>query len=200
VRPVFENKRSSSSPCAARGSGGEYCSRLAALGAAVMRGTSMMRTRTVEQRFKRRAAGLSRGDSRALHRLWRSIESRPCRGRERLGRVETGQQSQQYGARGADALTPTEKEWDAAMAVNVRGIWNCARPLSPRAREGQGAAASSKIAIDGGDLWAPYALTLHHLKGRGQSVSRGVPRPRGLRPRGTESILSRQRSAHGRDP
>jgi NAD(P)-dependent dehydrogenase (short-subunit alcohol dehydrogenase family) len=53
-----------------------------------------------------------------------------------------------YGAlRGGRFDAIDEAAWDAAMAVNVKGIWNCCKAAVPAMRSAGGAAASS--------IWLP---------------------------------------------
>ena len=84
------------------------------------------------------------------------------------------------GLKGGRFDTISEPDWDAAMAVNVKGIWNCCKAVVPAIRRGR-RRQHRQHRLAGGDLRHAVRLALHHLEGR---RDRSHPRPRaGARPR-----------------
>jgi NAD(P)-dependent dehydrogenase (short-subunit alcohol dehydrogenase family) len=111
---------------AARGIGQEYCRRLAALGAAVI---------AVDINACDQTVGLvnSAGGRAIAAKVdvtdMASIEAAVAAAESAFGRVDgLVNNAALYGAlRGGRFDAIPEKEWDAAMAVNVRGIWASVR-------------------------------------------------------------------------
>jgi 3-oxoacyl-[acyl-carrier protein] reductase len=71
-----------------------------------------------------------------------------------------------------------EDEWDAAMAVNVKGVWNCCKAIVPTMREGGGGSIvniTSLAAIYG----MPYALHYTVSKAAVIGLTRGLARELG---------------------
>ncbi len=71
-----------------------------------------------------------------------------------------------------------EAEWDACMAVNVKGLWNCARAVIPSMRERGGGSIvniSSLAAVYG----LPYALHYSTSKGAVIGMTRAMARELG---------------------
>jgi NAD(P)-dependent dehydrogenase (short-subunit alcohol dehydrogenase family) len=71
-----------------------------------------------------------------------------------------------------------ESEWDAAMAVNVKGVWNCCRAVVPAMREGGGGSivnVSSLAAIYG----MPNGLHYTTSKAAVIGLTRGLARELG---------------------
>jgi p-cumic alcohol dehydrogenase len=78
-----------------------------------------------------------------------------------------------YGAlRGGRFDAIAEADWDAAMAVNVKGIWNCCKAAVPAMRRA-GGGSIIKSRIPSCDLRYALRAALHHLKsGRYRSNAR----------------------------
>ena len=71
-----------------------------------------------------------------------------------------------------------EAEWDACMAVNVKGIWNCCKAVAPFMREAGGGSIiniSSVAALYG----MPYGLHYTTSKGAVIGLTRGLARELG---------------------
>ena len=122
---------------AARGIGQEYCRRLAALGAAVIAVDINACDQTVE--FVKSAGGRAIAGKVDVTDL-ASIEAAVAAAESAFGRVDgLVNNAALYGAlRGGRFDAIPEKEWDAAMAVNVRGIWNCCKATVPALRRAGG--------------------------------------------------------------
>ena len=72
----------------------------------------------------------------------------------------------------------SEKEWDAAMAVNVKGIWNCCKAVVPVMRQSGGGSIvniSSLAAVYG----MPYSLHYTTSKAAVIGLTRGLARELG---------------------
>jgi p-cumic alcohol dehydrogenase len=84
-----------------------------------------------------------------------------------------------YGAlHGGRFDTLSEAEWDAAMAINVKGIWNCCRAVVPVMRKGGGGSIvniSSLAATYG----MPYGLHYTTSKAAVIGLTRGLARELG---------------------
>lgn len=84
-----------------------------------------------------------------------------------------------YGAlRGGRFDTVAEAEWDAAMAVNVKGIWNCCKAVVPAMREaGQGSIVNiTSLAATYG---TPFVLHYTTSKAAVIGLTRGLARELG---------------------
>src|SRR4029079_7894117 len=51
-----------------------------------------------------------------------------------------------------------EAEWDAAMAVNVKGIWNCCKAAVPAMRQSTGGDAGGGSIVNIASLAATYGM------------------------------------------
>src|SRR5262249_33207568 len=84
-----------------------------------------------------------------------------------------------YGAlRGSRFDALLEPDWDAAMAVNVKGIWHCCKAVVPAMREAGGGSivnVSSLAALYG----MPYALHYTTSKAAVSGMTRGLARELG---------------------
>ena len=81
-----------------------------------------------------------------------------------------------YGAlKGGKFDTLSESEWDATMAVNVKGIWNCCKAVAPAMRE-QGNGSIVNIASLAGTYGAPYFLHYTTSKAAVIGLTRGLAR------------------------
>lgn len=71
-----------------------------------------------------------------------------------------------------------EDEWDACMAVNVKGIWNCCRAAAPAMRE-QGGGSIVNISSLAGVYGMPYALHYSTSKAAVIGLTRALARELG---------------------
>jgi 3-oxoacyl-[acyl-carrier protein] reductase len=71
--------------------------------------------------------------------------------------------------------TIAESEWDAAMAVNVKGIWNCCRAAVPAMREA-GAGSIVNIASLAATYGMPFGLHYTTSKAAVIGLTRGLAR------------------------
>jgi 3-oxoacyl-[acyl-carrier protein] reductase len=70
-----------------------------------------------------------------------------------------------YGAlRGGRFDAITEADWDAAMAVNVKGIWNCCKAVVPAMRQAGGGSIINLASL-AATYGMPYAL--HYTRPKG---------------------------------
>jgi NAD(P)-dependent dehydrogenase (short-subunit alcohol dehydrogenase family) len=75
----------------------------------------------------------------------------------------------------------SEAEWDRVMAVNVKGVWNCARAVAPRMRaQGGGRIVNVASAI----VAKGTALLLHYVTSKGAVVAMTRALARELGPSG----------------
>ncbi len=72
----------------------------------------------------------------------------------------------------------TEEEWDACMAVNVKGIWNCCKAVIPVMREQQSGSIVN-IASLAATYGTPYALHYTTSKAAVIGMTRGLARELG---------------------
>ena len=68
-----------------------------------------------------------------------------------------------------------ESEWDAAMTVNVRGIWNCRKAVIPAMRQ-NGGGSIVNIASLAATYGTPYALRYTTSKAAVIGLTRGLAR------------------------
>ncbi|MCL2430928.1 MAG: SDR family oxidoreductase [Alphaproteobacteria bacterium] len=84
-----------------------------------------------------------------------------------------------YGAlHGGRFDTIAEAEWDATMAVNVKGIWNCCKAVVPAMREAGGGSIVN-IASLAATYGTPFALHYTTSKAAVIGLSRGLARELG---------------------
>jgi 3-oxoacyl-[acyl-carrier protein] reductase len=84
-----------------------------------------------------------------------------------------------YGAlKGGRFDTIHEAEWDAAMAVNVKGIWNCCKAVVPAMRQAGGGSIVN-IASLAATYGMPYALHYTTSKAAVIGLTRGLARELG---------------------
>ncbi|WP_417728510.1 SDR family NAD(P)-dependent oxidoreductase [Roseovarius sp.] len=74
--------------------------------------------------------------------------------------------------------TLSEADWDAAMDVNVKGIWNCCRAAVPAMRK-IGAGSIINIASLAGSYGTPYVLHYTTSKAAVSGMTRGLARELG---------------------
>jgi len=162
---------------AARGIGQEYCRRLAALGAAVMAVDIDACDETVESV---RGAGGRALSARVDVTNTVSIEAAVAAAEQAFGPV-TGlvNNAALYGSlRGGRFDAIPEDQWDAAMAVNVRGIWNCCKATLPSMRRAGGGSIVN-IASLAATFGLPYALHYTTSKAAVIGLTRGLARELG---------------------
>jgi 3-oxoacyl-[acyl-carrier protein] reductase len=162
---------------AARGIGREYCRRLAALGAAVMAVDINPCEETVEIATK---AGGRAITARVDVTVPSTIEAAVAAAESAFGRVDgLVNNAALYGAlRGGRFDSIPETEWDAAMAVNVRGIWNCCKATVPALRRAGGGSIVN-IASLAATYGLPYALHYTTSKAAVIGLTRGLARELG---------------------
>jgi 3-oxoacyl-[acyl-carrier protein] reductase len=99
---------------------------------------------------------------------------------ERFGRIDVlVNNAALYGTlRGGRAEAIAEAEWDACMAVNVRGVWNCCRAAIPHMRA-QKSGAIVNIASLAAVMGMPYALHYSTSKGAVIAMTRALARELG---------------------
>ena len=84
-----------------------------------------------------------------------------------------------YGAlRGGRFNTIPETEWDAAMAVNVKGIWNCCKAVVPAMRQ-SGGGSIVNVASLAATYGMPFALHYTTSKAAVIGLTRGLARELG---------------------
>jgi 3-oxoacyl-[acyl-carrier protein] reductase len=84
-----------------------------------------------------------------------------------------------YGSlRGGRFNQIAEADWDAAMTVNVKGIWNCCKAVVPAMREGGGGSIVN-IASLAATYGMPYALHYTTSKAAVIGMTRGLARELG---------------------
>src|SRR5438552_8053332 len=84
-----------------------------------------------------------------------------------------------YGAlRGGRFDAITEADWDAAMAVNVKGIWNCCKAVVPAMRQAGGGSIVN-IASLAATYGMPYGLHYTTSKAAVIGLTRGLARELG---------------------
>ncbi len=84
-----------------------------------------------------------------------------------------------YGAlRGGRFDAITEADWDAAMAVNVKGIWNCCKAVVPAMRQAGGGSIINLASL-AATYGMPYALHYTTSQGAVIGLTRGLARELG---------------------
>ncbi|HUI35275.1 MAG TPA: SDR family oxidoreductase [Stellaceae bacterium] len=167
---------------AARGLGQEFARHLAALGAAIVAGDVNDCAATIEQVKSAGGQGISvhldvtdPDSARAM------VEA----GVEAFGRLDgLVNNAALYGAlHGGRFDTIAEAEWDACMAVNVKGIWNCCKAAVPAMREsiskGAGGGSIVNIASLAATYGMPYGLHYTASKAAVIGITRGLARELG---------------------
>lgn len=74
--------------------------------------------------------------------------------------------------------TLSESDWDAAMNVNVKGIWNCCKAVVPHMR-GQGGGSIVNISSLAASYGTPYVLHYTTSKAAVTGMTRGLARELG---------------------
>jgi 3-oxoacyl-[acyl-carrier protein] reductase len=99
---------------------------------------------------------------------------------EKFGRIDAlVNNAALYGAlRGGRFNLIAEADWDAAMAVNVKGIWNCCKAAVPALRQ-SGGGSIVNIASLAATYGMPYALHYTTSKAAVIGLTRGLARELG---------------------
>jgi 3-oxoacyl-[acyl-carrier protein] reductase len=99
---------------------------------------------------------------------------------ERFGRVDgLINNAALYGSlRGGQFNQIAEADWDAAMAVNVKGIWNCCKAVVPAMRQ-SGGGSIINIASLAATYGMPFALHYTTSKAAVIGLTRGLARELG---------------------
>jgi 3-oxoacyl-[acyl-carrier protein] reductase len=162
---------------AARGLGREFACSLAAAGARVIAADINDCAATLELVTAQNGAGIGvsldvtdPGSARAM------VEA----GLKAFGRIDgLVNNAALYGAlHGGRFDAIDEAEWDAAMAVNVKGIWNCCKAAVPAMREAGGGSIVN-IASLAATYGMPYGLHYTTSKAAVIGLTRGLARELG---------------------
>ena len=162
---------------AARGIGLEYCRELGARGASVI----AVDVNSCEDTVR----AVTDAGGKAIANIvdvtdMASIEAAVTKGLEAFGRLDgLVNNAALYGSlRGGKFTDIPEKDWDAAMAVNVRGIWNCCKAAVPAMRQAGGGSI-----VNIASLAATYGLAfaLHYTTSKAAVIglTRGLARELG---------------------
>jgi NAD(P)-dependent dehydrogenase (short-subunit alcohol dehydrogenase family) len=159
---------------AARGLGFEYAASLGRVGAHVVAGDIADCTGAVT------AAG---NDAFGVHLDVADIascDSMAKRAMDRFGRIDAlVNNAALYGAlRGGRFNLIAEQDWDAAMTVNVKGIWNCCKAAVPGMRQ-SGGGSIVNIASLAATYGMPFALHYTTSKAAVIGLTRGLARELG---------------------
>jgi 3-oxoacyl-[acyl-carrier protein] reductase len=159
---------------AARGLGLEYARVLGAAGAHVVAGDVSDCAEAVA------AAGNGAIGVRLDVADIASAEAMVAAARARFGQVDgLVNNAALYGSlRGGRFNQIPETDWDAAMAVNVKGIWNCCKAAVPAMRAG-GAGSIINIASLAATYGMPFALHYTTSKAAVIGLTRGLARELG---------------------
>jgi len=159
---------------AARGLGFEYARSLGAAGAHVVAGDVA----------DCRAAAAAAGNGAISVSLdvtdVASADSMVERAMEAFGRVDAlVNNAALYGSlRGGRFNQIAEADWDAAMAVNVKGIWNCCKAVVPALRQ-SGGGSIINVASLAATYGMPFALHYTTSKAAVIGLTRGLARELG---------------------
>ncbi len=159
---------------AARGLGLEYARALGAAGAHVVAGDLSDCQEAV------RAAGNRAFGVRLDVADIASADSMAELAMERFGRIDALiNNAALYGSlRGGRFNQIPESDWDAAMAVNVKGIWNCCKAVVPAMRQ-SGGGSIVNIASLAATYGMPFALHYTTSKAAVIGLTRGLARELG---------------------
>jgi NAD(P)-dependent dehydrogenase (short-subunit alcohol dehydrogenase family) len=99
---------------------------------------------------------------------------------ERFGRIDVlvNNAALYGGLHGGRAEAIDEAEWDACMAVNVKGVWNCCRAAIPHMRAQKGGSIVN-VASLAAVMGMPYALHYSTSKGAVIALTRALARELG---------------------
>jgi 3-oxoacyl-[acyl-carrier protein] reductase len=153
---------------AARGLGLEYANSLAAMGARVVGGDVLDGQLSGGTLVKLDVTDMA------------SVERMVATALDQHGRVDgLVNNAALYGSlRGGRFNQIPEADWDAAMAVNVKGIWNCCKAVVPAMRE-NGGGSIVNIASLAATYGMPFALHYTSSKAAVIGLTRGLARELG---------------------
>jgi len=159
---------------AARGLGFEYARSLAALGAYIVAGDVLDCSDAVAA-----AGGNAIGVPLDVSDV-ASADSMAERAIERFGRIDALiNNAALYGSlRGGRFNQIAEADWDAAMTVNVKGIWNCCKAVVPAMRQ-SGGGSIINVASLAATYGMPFALHYTTSKAAVIGLTRGLARELG---------------------
>jgi len=159
---------------AARGLGFEYARALGAAGACIVAGDVLDCRETVE------AAGDNAIGVKLDVADIASADSMAERAIDRFGRIDALiNNAALYGSlRGGRFNLIAETDWDAAMTVNVKGIWNCCKAVVPAMRQGGGGSIIN-VASLAATYGMPFALHYTTSKAAVIGLTRGLARELG---------------------
>jgi 3-oxoacyl-[acyl-carrier protein] reductase len=162
---------------AARGIGQEYARYFAGLGARVVAADIADCTQTLD------AVKSTRGTAIAVRVDVASAVSAQAMAqaaRDAFGRIDALiNNAALYGAlKGGRFETISEADWDAAMAVNVKGIWSCCKAAVPAMREAGGGSIVNITSL-AATYGMPYGLHYTTSKAAVIGLTRGLARELG---------------------
>jgi 3-oxoacyl-[acyl-carrier protein] reductase len=163
---------------AARGLGREYACCLAAAGAAVIAADRRDCTQTVtaveSAGGKARGLDLDVADSQSTQAMADAAV-------ETFGRIDILiNNAAVYGSiKGGRFEDISEAEWDACMAVNIKGIWNCCRAVVPFMRQGGTGGSIVNISSLAAVYGTPFTLHYTTSKAAVIGITRGLARELG---------------------
>src|ERR1051326_4946553 len=159
---------------AARGLGQEFAASLAASGARIVAGdiNDCAETLDLVRKAGRECVGVKLDVTDAA---W--AQAMVEAGLRAFGRLDAlTNHAAVYGAlHGAPFDALHEAEWDAAMAVNVKGIWNCCKAAMPAMRKADGGSIIN-IASLAATYGMPYGLHYTTSKAAVIGLTRGLAR------------------------
>ena len=162
---------------AARGIGQEYVRALSAAGARLVAGDVIDCAETVA------AAKAAAGEAIGVHldvTDMASVTAMANAAIEAFGRIDgLVNNAALYGTlKGGRFDTLSERDWDAAMAVNVKGIWNCCKGVVPHMRKA-GAGSIVNVASLAAAYGTPFVLHYTTSKAAVYGLTRGLARELG---------------------
>jgi p-cumic alcohol dehydrogenase len=162
---------------AARGIGQEFARSLAAAGAVIIAADVNDCSATLElieaESAKAFGVTLDVRDAEAARNMVAAATSR-------FGRIDALiNNAALYGAlRGGRFDAISEADWDAAMAVNVKGIWNCCKAVVPAMRQAGGGSIINLASL-AATYGMPFALHYTTSKAAVIGLTRGLARELG---------------------
>jgi 3-oxoacyl-[acyl-carrier protein] reductase len=163
---------------AARGIGREYACCLAAAGAAVAVADQRDCSETVSQIEAAGGKALGFKTDIADSQSTRALAGAAV---EAFGRIDIlVNNAALYGSLKSGRFEDiAEAEWDACMAVNVKGIWNCCKAVVPVMRKGGEGGSIINISSLGAVYGMPYSLHYVASKAAVIGITRGLARELG---------------------
>ena len=162
----------------ARGLGREYCSSFAAAGASVVAADKRDCADTVSA--VEAANGKALGVSVDVADM-ASVQAMADAAVEAFGRIDIlVNNAALYGSiKGGHFDKLAESDWDACMAVNVKGIWNCCKAVVPVMRKGGEGGSIINISSLAALYGTPYSLHYATSKAAVLGITRALARELG---------------------